>query len=112
LPRAEIGTDPHDPTKEIIYSGTPLMEALKAGGLVLDSGMAGIRQTVTMAVFVEATDGLRAVLSLAELDPELTDRVILLADIKDGQRLPRREGSEGVFTFVLGRPTVPLVCTR
>jgi hypothetical protein len=93
LPRAEIGTDPHDPTKGIVYSGTPLMEVLKAGGLLLDSGMAGIRQTVTMTVLVEATDGLRAVLSLPELDPELTDRVILLADIKDGQRLPRREGT-------------------
>jgi hypothetical protein len=40
LPRTKIGTDPHDPTKEIVYSGTPLMEVLKAGGLPLNSGMA------------------------------------------------------------------------
>jgi DMSO/TMAO reductase YedYZ molybdopterin-dependent catalytic subunit len=85
-------TDPHDQGKEIVYSGTPLMEVLKAGGLLLDSGMAGIRETVTMTVLVEATDGYRAVFSLAELDPELTDRVILLADTKDGQPLPPREG--------------------
>jgi hypothetical protein len=85
-------TDPHDQGKEIVYSGTPLVEVLKAGGLLLDSGMAGIRETVTMTVLVEATDGYRAMFSLAELDPELTDRVILLADTKDGQPLPPREG--------------------
>jgi hypothetical protein len=32
------------------------------------------------------------VFSLAELDPELTDRIFLLADTKDGQPLPLREG--------------------
>ena len=44
-----------------------------------------------MTVLVEATDGYRAVFLLAELDPELTDRVILLADTKDRQPLPLRE---------------------
>jgi hypothetical protein len=69
-----------------------LVEVLKAGGLLLDSDMAAIRETVTMTVLVEATDGYRAVFSLAELDPELIDRVVLLADTKDGQPLPPREG--------------------
>jgi len=93
LPRAEACTaDPHDSGKEIIYSGTPLVEVLKAGGLLLDSDMAAIRETVTMTVLVEATDGYRAVFSLAELDPELIDRVVLLADTKDGRPLPPREG--------------------
>jgi hypothetical protein len=45
-----------------------------------------------MSVTVEVTDGYRAVFSLAELDPELTDRIVLLADTKDGQPLPPREG--------------------
>ena len=85
-------TDPHDPSKEIVYSGTPLAEVLKAGGLLLDSGMTAIRDTIMMTVLVEATDGYRALFSLAEIDPELTDRVILLADAKHGQPLPPREG--------------------
>ena len=85
-------TDPHDPGKENIYCGNPLVQVLKAGGLLLDSGMAGIRETVTMTVLVEGTDGYRAAFSLAELDPELIDRVVLLADAKDGQPLPAREG--------------------
>jgi Oxidoreductase molybdopterin binding domain len=93
LPRVEVRTpDPRDPGKEIVYSGTPLVEVLRAGGLPLDSGMATIRETVAMTVLVMAIDGYRAAFSLAELDPELTDRVILLADTKDGQPLPPREG--------------------
>jgi hypothetical protein len=47
---------------------------------------------------VEATDGYRAVFALAELDPELTDRVILLADTKDGQPL---SPSEGAFRVIV-----------
>ena len=93
LPRVEIhANDPQDAGKEIVYSGTPLVEVLKAGGLLLDAGMAGIRETVKMTVFIEATDGYRAAFSLAELDPELTDRIIILADARDGQPLSPHEG--------------------
>jgi len=93
LPRAETRTtDPHNPGKEIVYAGTPLVDVLKAAGLLLDPGMAGVRETVTVTVLIEATDGYRAVFSLAELNPELTDRVVLLADTKDGKPLPPQEG--------------------
>ncbi len=45
LPRTELRTtDPHDPSREIVYSGTPLVEVLKAGGLQLDSDTAHIRR--------------------------------------------------------------------
>jgi hypothetical protein len=93
LPRADVSTsDPRQPGKEIVYSGIPLLEALKAGGLSRDSGMAGLRDAVKMTVIVQAADGYQAAFSMAELDPELTDGVILLADIKDGQPLPSGEG--------------------
>ncbi len=93
LPRSEThAINPHDPGKEIVYSGSSLAEVLKAGGIRLDSGMTGIREAVAMSVVVEGIDGYRAVFALAELDPELTDRVILLADSKDGQPLPPSEG--------------------
>ena len=93
LPWANASTsDPRQPGKEMVYSGTPLLEALKAGGLVFDSGMAGLRDAVKMTVIVEAADGYKAAFSMAELDPELTDRAILLADIRDGQPLPLGEG--------------------
>jgi hypothetical protein len=73
LPRAEMRTtDPDNSGNEIVYSGTPLIEVLKADGLLFDSGMARIRQAVTITLLVEAADGYRAVFALAELDPELT----------------------------------------
>jgi len=93
LPRVNVRTtDPRDPSKEVVYSGISLLEALKVGGLLVDPGMAGIRDAIKMTVLVEATDGYRAVFSLAELDPELTDHIVLLADTKDGQPLLAREG--------------------
>jgi hypothetical protein len=93
LPRADVWTtDPLCSRREIVYSGTPFVEVLKAGGLSLDSGAAGIREIVTMTVFVEAADGHRAVFSLAELCPDFLDRVTLLADTKDKQPLPPGEG--------------------
>jgi hypothetical protein len=69
------------------FAGFGIVEVLKAGGFLLDSGTARIREIVTITVLVEATDGYRAVFALAELDSELTDRVILLAGTKDGQPL-------------------------
>jgi hypothetical protein len=93
LPRAEVWTtDPLNSGKDVVYSGTPFVEVLKAGGLPLGSGMTGIREIVTMTVFIEAADGHRAVFSLAELCPDFFDRVTLLADTKDKQPLPPGEG--------------------
>jgi DMSO/TMAO reductase YedYZ molybdopterin-dependent catalytic subunit len=56
-----------------------------------EAGMPG-RVAVATYVVVDAADGYRAVFALAELDPAQTDRVILLADRKDGQPLPAAEG--------------------
>jgi hypothetical protein len=93
LPRAEVWTsDPLYSGQDIVYSGTPFVEVLKAGGLSLSSGTAGIREIVTMTVFIEAADGHRAVFSLAELCPDFLDRVTLLADTKDKQPLSPGEG--------------------
>jgi hypothetical protein len=82
-----------------------LVEVLKAGGLQLDSGTEHIRETVAITVLIEATDGYRAAFALAELDPELTDRIILLADTKEGQPLPTSEGSFRVIVPGEKRPT-------
>jgi DMSO/TMAO reductase YedYZ molybdopterin-dependent catalytic subunit len=106
LPRAETRTpDPHNPGKEIIYSGTPLIEVLKAGGLRLDSGEPGFRESVTITVLVTGSDGYRVVFALAELSPDFTDHVILLADTKDGQPLSSREGPFRIVVPGEKRPT-------
>ena len=43
-------------------------------------------------VIVEASDGYHAVFALPEFDPDFTDRVIILADRRDGRALPSPEG--------------------
>ena len=50
------------------------------------------REAVAGYVVVDAADGYQAVFAMAELDPALTDRVILLADRKGGQPLGAFEG--------------------
>ncbi|MBV8969104.1 MAG: molybdopterin-dependent oxidoreductase [Verrucomicrobia bacterium] len=99
LARAEVDvSDPHDSTKKSVYAGAPLIEVLKAAGLPLGTGMAGLRGLVTRTVVVDATDGYKVVFSLAELDSELTGRTVLLADTKDGQPL---SVSEGPFRIIV-----------
>jgi DMSO/TMAO reductase YedYZ molybdopterin-dependent catalytic subunit len=106
LPRVEIRVnDPRDAGKEIVYSGTPLVEVLKTGGLLLNAGEAGIRESVKMTVFIEAVDGYRVAFSLAELDPELTDRIVLLADARDGRPLSPHEGPFRIIVPQEKRPT-------
>ena len=43
-------------------------------------------------MLAEASDGYRVLFSIAELDARFTDRVVILADRKDGQPLPAAEG--------------------
>jgi hypothetical protein len=43
-------------------------------------------------VVVEATDDYRAIFALPELDPGFTDRVVILADTRDGHPLEKYKG--------------------
>ena len=43
-------------------------------------------------VVITASDGYQVVFTLADTDPAFTDRVIILADRKDGKPLPEKEG--------------------
>jgi hypothetical protein len=49
-------------------------------------------KNLTLYVLAEAADGYRAVYALAELDPDFTDRTIIVADGRDGQALGEKEG--------------------
>jgi hypothetical protein len=81
-------TDPAG--KESEYDGIPLVELLKAAGVKFGHDLRG--PALATYLVVEATDGYRAVFALPELDPECTDRVILLADRRDGKPLDGQEG--------------------
>jgi hypothetical protein len=91
MPRADVRAKDRD-GRDVTYSGVSLAEILRAAGLKLDPASMPSRDIVASYILVEAADGYRAVFALAEIDPAQTDRVILLADHKDGQLLSANEG--------------------
>jgi len=91
LPRTQVRVQDRQ-GREITYDGVSLGEVLRAAGMKLDATTMPNREAVARYVVVDAADGYRAVFALAELDPAQTDRVIVLADRRDGQPLTMAEG--------------------
>jgi hypothetical protein len=89
LPRSTVSaTDEHGRTAQ--YGGVALRDLLTQQGVPAGEAVRG--KLMARYVVVEATDGYRVVFSLPELDPSFTDRVILIADTRDGTALPAAEG--------------------
>jgi DMSO/TMAO reductase YedYZ molybdopterin-dependent catalytic subunit len=75
---------------ESAFEGVPLVEILKAAGVKFGPDLRG--NDLALYLVVEASDGYRAVFSLPEIDPAYADRLIIVADRRDGQPLAPREG--------------------
>jgi len=73
-----------------IYEGVPVVELLKRAGVPLGRRLRGAQ--MKLYVVVDASDGYQVVFALPEFDPGFTDRVILLADRRDGHPLSAPEG--------------------
>ena len=88
LPRDTMQLTFHD-QPAVTYEGISLADILKTVGVRTDSlrGPALATRIVT-----ESSDGYRVVLALADLDPSLGSRRVLLADRMDGKPLPAAEG--------------------
>ena len=89
LPRQTVRAKGHDGV-ESQFQGVPLVEILAKAGVPTGKDLRG--PAMALYVVVEAADGYRAVFALAELEPAFTDRVVLLADHRDGKALSAREG--------------------
>jgi DMSO/TMAO reductase YedYZ molybdopterin-dependent catalytic subunit len=89
FPRQSVVAKAHD-EKVSRFEGVALIDVLKKAGLPTGNDLRG--KAVALYVVVNAADGYRAVFALPELDPAFTDRVILLADRRDGQALSSRDG--------------------
>ena len=96
VPAASLRTMPRDTMQlvahdqpSVTYEGISLAAILKSVGVRTDSlrGPALATRIVT-----ESSDGYRVVLALADLDPSLGGKRILLADRMDGRPLPAAEG--------------------
>jgi hypothetical protein len=73
-----------------VYEGVPIIEILRRAGMPAGKDLRG--KQMTLYLLVSASDGYHAVFALAELDPDFTDRHILLADRRDGKDLSAAEG--------------------
>ena len=89
LPRVKAKVTIHD-NPQAEYEGVRLSEVLQSQGVLLGKDLKGPR--VANYLLLEAEDGYRVVLAIAEVDPATTDKLVLLADRKDGAALPEKEG--------------------
>lgn len=89
LPRRTVSARDHG-GKEASFEGVELGEVLKLAGVKFGEDLRG--KSLALFLVVDASDGYRAVFALPELDHAFTDRVILLADRRDGKVLSAAEG--------------------
>ncbi len=76
--------------KEHEFSGVALIDILEKAGVTIGSKLRG--ENLAKYLLISAADGYEVLYSLAEIDPDFTDQVILLATTKDGQALANGEG--------------------
>jgi DMSO/TMAO reductase YedYZ molybdopterin-dependent catalytic subunit len=75
---------------QIEYSGVPVAEILRKAGAPTGKELRG--PNMALGVLARAPDGYQVLFTLTEFDPAFNDRVILLADSRDGKPLDKREG--------------------
>lgn len=78
------------------YEGVALVDLLQLAGVKFGEHLRG--KSLALYLVVEAADGYKAVFALPELDPAFTDRVIILADHRDGKLLA---GNEAPYRIVV-----------
>jgi DMSO/TMAO reductase YedYZ molybdopterin-dependent catalytic subunit len=74
----------------VTYDGVPVVELLRRAGVPLGKQLRGPQ--MKLYVIADAADGYRVVFALPEFDPDFTDRVIIVADRRDGHVLAPPEG--------------------
>ena len=79
-----------DKGAQVEYGGVPVAEILKKAGAPLGKELKG--PNLAVGLVARAPDGYRVLFTLTEFDPAFSDRVILLADRRDGKPLDSREG--------------------
>jgi hypothetical protein len=72
------------------YEGVPVAEILAKAGAPFGKELKG--PNMAEGIVACAPDGYQVLFSLAEFDPAFSDRVIILADSRDGKPLDAREG--------------------
>ena len=89
MPRETASVPEQDGTK-VEYEGVPLREVLKRAGAPLGGQLRG--KALASYVLAKAHDGYQVVFTLGEVDSELGNESILVADQRDGKPLPDKQG--------------------
>lgn len=89
LPRTTVKATDHGGAAAE-FEGVRLWDVLGRAGVA--SGPEGRGKAAASYVVVEAADGYRAVFALLELDPEISDKVVILADRRDGRPMAEPQG--------------------
>jgi hypothetical protein len=89
LPRQTVKAKDHAGTLAT-YEGVLVAAVLQEAGVPLGKELRGPH--LANSLLVEAADGYRVAFSLAEIDPDMSEGVVLLADRKDGKLLDAKEG--------------------
>jgi DMSO/TMAO reductase YedYZ molybdopterin-dependent catalytic subunit len=90
LPRGTVKAEDHGGAI-VTFEGVPALELLKLVAAPLGHELRG--QQMSLYVLAEGADGYKVVYALPEFDPDFTDGLILIADRKNGEALPPKEGS-------------------
>ena len=89
LARQQVKATDHE-QNVATFEGVLLRDALQPLGLPFGKDLRG--KALTIYLLIEAQDGYQVVFTLPELDALFTDKVVLLADRRDGKPLVREEG--------------------
>ena len=89
LPQKEVKTR-DSRGEEVAYAGVAVADVLKQAEVDLAEKLRGKR--LTDSLIVEATDKYRVLFSLPEVDPDWTDKVVLLATSREGKPLDAAHG--------------------
>jgi hypothetical protein len=88
LPHVKVVT--HGPETSATFEGVALKTVLEKAGVEFGHSMRGKR--LASCLLVEAADGYRAVIALPEIDPDFTDKQVVLAYLQDGKPLDAKAG--------------------
>lgn len=89
LPRLTVTAAEHG-GESATFEGVPVAEVLRLAAAPLGKDMRG--DSLRYYVIAHASDGYAVVFALTEFDPAFTDRVILIADRRNGEALGTNDG--------------------
>src|SRR5215472_6104135 len=89
LPHVRV-TVPEHSSPPVTFEGVAVKTVLEKAGVSFGEALKGKR--LANCLLVEAADGYRAVIALPELDPAFTDKLVVLAFLREGKPLSEKEG--------------------